>query len=206
MSMEQKAINLKSLTMDELAGVVNLYPWYGAARKELCQRMAGMGGEFWGVSQFSDQAMYVGDRGMIAEIMRQGKSADYADKDLESLLGTYIDEKKREESSRTESEGRKVHVVGGDFFSQTDYEKVRKAEDNVFVPQPIKKKAGQESPEGGPGLDFCTETLAQIYAEQGYFEQARKIYAKLILAFPEKSAYFASLIKELDKLINNQSL
>lgn len=206
MSMEQKAINLKSLTMDELAGVVNLYPWYGAARKELCQRMAGMGGESWGVSQFSDQAMYVGDRGMIAEIMRQGKSDDYADKDLESLLGTYIDEKKREESSKTESEGRKVHVVGGDFFSQTDYEKVRRAEDNVFVPQPIKKKAGQESPEGGPGLDFCTETLAQIYAEQGYFEQARKIYAKLILAFPEKSAYFASLIKELDKLINNQSL
>jgi len=206
MSMEQKAINLKSLTMDELAGVVNLYPWYGAARKELCQRMAGMGGESWGVSQFSDQAMYVGDRGMIAEIMRRGKSDDYADKDLESLLGTYIDEKKREESSKTESEGRKVHVVGGDFFSQTDYEKVRRAEDNVFVPQPIKKKAGQESPEGGPGLDFCTETLAQIYAEQGYFEQARKIYAKLILAFPEKSAYFASLIKELDKLINNQSL
>lgn len=204
--MEQKAINLKSLTMDELAGVVNLYPWYGAARKELCQRMAGMGGESWGVSQFSDQAMYVGDRGMIAEIMRQGKSDDYADKDLESLLGTYIDEKKREESSKTESEGRKVHVVGGDFFSQTDYEKVRKAEDNVFVPQPIKKKAGQESPEGGPGLDFCTETLAQIYAEQGYFEQARKIYAKLILAFPEKSAYFASLIGKLDNLINNQTL
>lgn len=206
MSMEQKAINLKSLTMDELAGVVNLYPWYGAARKELCQRMAGMGGESWGVSQFSDQAMYVGDRGMIAEIMRQGKSDDYADKDLESLLGTYIDEKKREENSKAENEGRNVHVVGGDFFSQTDYEKVRRAEDNVFVPQPIKKKAGQESPEGGPGLDFCTETLAQIYAEQGYFEQARKIYAKLILAFPEKSAYFASLIKELDKLINNQSL
>ena len=204
--MEQKAINLKSLTMDELAGVVNLYPWYGAARKELCQRMAGMGGESWGVSQFSDQAMYVGDRGMIAEIMRQGKSDDYADKDLESLLGTYIDEKKREENSKAENEGGKVHVVGGDFFSQNDYEKVRRAEDNVFVPQPIKKKAGQESPEGGPGLDFCTETLAQIYAEQGYFEQARKIYAKLILAFPEKSAYFASLIKELDKLINNQSL
>ena len=204
--MEQKAINLKSLTMDELAGVVNLYPWYGAARKELCQRMAGMGGESWGVSQFSDQAMYVGDRGMIAEIMRQGKSDDYADKDLESLLGTYIDEKKREENSKAENEGRNVHVVGGDFFSQNDYEKVRRAEDNVFVPQPIKKKAGQESPEGGPGLDFCTETLAQIYAEQGYFEQARKIYAKLILAFPEKSVYFASLIKELDKLINNQSL
>ena len=206
MSMEQKAINLKSLTMDELAGVVNLYTWYGAARKELCQRMAGLGGESWGVSQFSDQAMYVGDRRMIAEIMRQGTNNDYADKDLESLLGAYIDEKKREESPKTEDEVRKVRVVGGDFFSQNDYEKVRRADDNLFIPQPIKKKAGQESSDGGPGLDFCTETLAQIYAEQGYFEQAKRIYTKLILAFPEKSAYFASLIKELDKLINNQSL
>lgn len=56
------------------------------------------------------------------------------------------------------------------------------------------------------GLDFCTETLAQIYAEQGYFEQAKRIYGKLILAFPEKSAYFASLIGKLDNLINNQTL
>ena len=94
--MEQKAINLKTLTMDELAGVVNLYPWYGAARKELCRRMAGVGGESWGVSQFSDQAMYVGDRGSIAEIMHKGDGADYSDKGLEALLSSYIEEKKKE--------------------------------------------------------------------------------------------------------------
>lgn len=81
--------------MDELAGVVNLYPWYGAARKELCRRMAGVGGESWGVSQFSDQAMYVGDRGSIAEIMHKGDGADYSDKGLEALLSSYIEEKKR---------------------------------------------------------------------------------------------------------------
>lgn len=92
--MEQKAINLKTLTMDELAGVVNLYPWYGAARKELCRRMAGVGGESWGVSQFSDQAMYVGDRGSIAEIMHKGDGADYSDKGLEALLSSYIEERK----------------------------------------------------------------------------------------------------------------
>ena len=40
-------INIHTLTLDELAGVVNLYPWYGAARVELCRRMALMG-EDWG--------------------------------------------------------------------------------------------------------------------------------------------------------------
>ena len=45
--------------------------------------------------------------------------------------------------------------------------------------------------------DFCTETLAEIYAEQGYPEEARRIYSKLILFYPEKSAYFASLIEKL---------
>ena len=47
--------------------------------------------------------------------------------------------------------------------------------------------------------DFCTETLAQIYADQGYPEQARQIYSRLSLRFPEKSAYFAALIEKLKK-------
>ena len=201
--MEQKAINLKTLTMDELAGVVNLYPWYGAARKELCRRMAGVGGESWGVSQFSDQAMYVGDRGSIAEIMHKGDGAYYSDKGLEALLSSYIEEKKKEDAPVYE---RKVHVVGGDFFSQSEYEKVKKVEDNVFARFQPKTRPRPEEHGDVSGLDFCTETLAQIYAEQGYFEQAKRIYGKLILAFPEKSAYFASLIGKLDNLINNQTL
>ena len=56
-----RTINLKKLTMEELAGVVNLYPWFAGARKELCERMAALGGESWGVSQYADQAMYVAE-------------------------------------------------------------------------------------------------------------------------------------------------
>ena len=51
-----------------------------------------------------------------------------------------------------------------------------------------------------PVFDIFTETLAQIYAEQGYYEQAKDIYSKLILAYPEKNAYFAALIQKLDEL------
>jgi len=44
---------------------------------------------------------------------------------------------------------------------------------------------------------FCTETLAQIYVDQGYYEQAKFIYSKLLLRYPEKNAYFAALIQKL---------
>ena len=47
--------------------------------------------------------------------------------------------------------------------------------------------------------DFCTETLAQVYLEQGYPAEAKKIYSKLILRYPEKSVYFATLIEEIEK-------
>ena len=183
--MEQKAINLKTLTMDELAGVVNLYPWYGAARKELCRRMAGVGGESWGVSQFSDQAMYVGDRGSIAEIMHKSDGADYSDKGLEALLSSYIEEKKKEAPVYE----RKVHVVGGDFFSQSEYEKVKKVEDNVFARFQPKTRPRPEEHGDVSELDFCTETLAQIYAEQGYFEQAKRIYGRESGAFADSHAF-----------------
>ena len=47
---------------------------------------------------------------------------------------------------------------------------------------------------------FATETLAQIFVEQGRYEEAKRIYSRLILEIPEKSAYFASLIEKLDQL------
>ncbi len=56
-----------------------------------------------------------------------------------------------------------------------------------------------------PGLEendeIVTETLADIYEQQGHFLKAKEAYQKLILKFPEKSAYFASRIQNLEKHI-----
>jgi hypothetical protein len=49
--------------------------------------------------------------------------------------------------------------------------------------------------------EIVTETLASIYEQQGHFVKAKVAYEKLILKFPEKSAYFASRIQELEKRI-----
>ena len=45
--------------------------------------------------------------------------------------------------------------------------------------------------------EIISETLALIFAEQGYVGKAIKIYKKLSLHNPEKSCYFADQIKKL---------
>ena len=201
-------INLRTLTMEELAGVVNLYPWFAAARKELCVRMSALGGESWGVGQYADQAMYVADRSIISGIMRSSAVKDYSDSDLETLLSSYMEESRSGDAAEPAAQPARAArpVPGGGFFSKDEYDKVRRAGDNFTFRAPDRREFASGNAEDSLSLEFCTETLAEIYAEQGYFEQSKSIYRKLLLAFPEKSAYFASLIEKLDKLINNQNL
>ncbi len=44
-----------------------------------------------------------------------------------------------------------------------------------------------------------TESMAEVYAQQGYYKRAVKIYEQLSLKYPEKSSYFAVKIVELQK-------
>ena len=195
-------IDIKKLTLDELTGVVNLYPWFGGARKELCERMSRMGGDAWGESQYADAAMYIAARGKLSDMMRSARRSDWGDADVERLLKSYIAEEKKEDDVPAEVPARKVYAGVGDYFSQDEYDQVRKNDDNVFSRYAAKARQGRTSSEEARDLEFdvYTETLARIYLEQGYPEQAKSIYSKLILAYPEKNAYFAALIQKIDEL------
>ena len=195
-------IDIKKLTLDELAGVVNLYPWFGGARKELCERMNRMGGDGWGEAQYADAAMYIGAREKMAQMLRSSKVEDWTDADVERLLKSYISEKEEDSpvsENNAPGEKRKVYAGVGDYFSQDDYDQVRRADDNVFSRYAAKARQGKTSSEeaGDVEFDLCTETLAGIYLEQGYPEQAKRIYSKLILAYPEKMLTLQPLFKKL---------
>lgn len=47
--------------------------------------------------------------------------------------------------------------------------------------------------------DIASEYLAEIYLEQGRTERAIQIYEALIVKFPEKSVYFADIIKKINE-------
>jgi hypothetical protein len=48
--------------------------------------------------------------------------------------------------------------------------------------------------------DVVSETLAKIYRDQGNLAKARWSYERLMLLHPEKSSFFAALLKEIDDL------
>ena len=181
-------IDLRKLNLEELTGVVSLYPWFALARVELCRRMVRLGDMGWPAAKFAEQALYLGSRSLVFDMLekRDGSAAGSA------------------ESVAPRRPERQVFVVGGDYFSQSQYDRVRKADDAVFSRFAAKTRSEAEKEgDGSHGIEFCTEALAEIYAEQGYYEQAAKIYSKLILRYPEKSAYFATLAEKMNKEINN---
>lgn len=100
-------------------------------------------------------------------------------------------------------------IPGGDYFSRNEMESLE-----LDSSRPIDKFISEKpsllrgsAPAADPVVidiqeefddsGFYTETLATIYAEQGFVKRAVDVYAKLILQYPEKSLYFASLVKEL---------
>ncbi len=105
-------------------------------------------------------------------------------------------------------------IPGGDYFTRREMELLELDENKPidkfiaekpsllrgsgYSSEPVEVEETDEFVDSG----FYTETLARIYAEQGFVKRALDVYAKLILLYPEKSTYFASLVKEL-KTKNN---
>ena len=177
--------DLRKLTIGELTALVQTYPWFGAARVEICRRTA-QGAD----AAFCEAAIYASSRRELYEMMYKRDRSDFVDGAAAIAI--------------KEAPKKAVRVSGADFFSQSEYDSVRQEGDDVFASF-VRNVRSEKSEEIADEtlLSFCTETLAQIYAEQGYPDQAKYIYSKLSLRYPEKNAYFAALIEKLDSIANN---
>lgn len=198
-----RSIDIKRLNLEELLGVVSIYPWYAGARRELCERMAKAG--TLSEQQLQQAALYVWSRRVLSDIVRAGERNDYSDSEVSRLLQEVMAPASKEVAPEVAPEpspqeaARRIFVVGGDYFSASQYKEVRRSEDSIFSGFATSEREDLPGELPEEEFDLCTETLAQIYAEQGYNEEAKQIYSKLSLRYPEKSVYFAALIEKLDK-------
>ena len=84
-----------------------------------------------------------------------------------------------------------------DKFIQTDPGRIvmkKTAEENENIDDLAERSSAKPK-----ALNLVTESFAKIMTMQGRYDKAIEIYKKLILKFPEKSAYFASKIDEISK-------
>ncbi|MFC6103233.1 hypothetical protein [Olivibacter domesticus] len=129
----------------------------------------------------------------------------------ETVNDIVLDQQIRENIFHLQSPEDKLSVKDGSktvafkVSHQTDdiIERFIKEEPQIKPPQAnkitLENKARQSAEDQST---FVSETLAQIYAEQGLFHKAIDTYMKLSLKYPEKSVYFADRIKDLENKIN----
>lgn len=188
------------------------YPWYSLAHLELYKQMS-LRGEEHRKAYLQIVASKIYSRASlykpVAEVKEEGKSS-IAVSDFE--FSFELDD----EPTSPAMPEKKIVISGGDYFSKNDFMELeldgKDSIDRFIIEKPSISKASADSNSDAKeisgadifeDINFFTETLAKIYAEQGFYKRAIEVYAKLILLYPEKSTYFASLVQELKNKNNN---
>ncbi len=225
--MKHLEITLKEMSIPELETLLAEYPWYTAARRELFLKLSARGEDYRkealrrnllyiypdytalkegyvlstkNIQQeyLEEGAVYVFDISEIADPVVSTESRSAAIISSEEIFMNEDSDETVEESDSLDAPKR-VYIVGGDYFSQED---LKEAEGNDFsslkTGHSLENTSELDSSEFNDE-DFYTETLARIYAQQELYDRANEVYEKLILLYPEKSAYFATLKKDIKK-------
>ena len=129
---------------------------------------------------------------------RTGRESDAA---ADSEDGFYVSEDAGENGGavpeQVDGQHRQIYVVGGDYFMPEELKNVQ----NKDISSLGTAHAASDAEDSSEFTDeaYYTETLARIYAEQELYDRANEVYEKLILLYPEKSAYFAALKNDIKK-------
>jgi len=200
--------NVPSLDVMEMETVLKQYPWFSYLREVLMEKLYRL-----------DEEAFREELKLTAVFLASRKTL------YDRIHAPAVEEEEIEEVPapvEVEVHRPRVIVAGGDFFSKEDLKSIspeddmevklrtspfyRPAEETVEENQEAQPQAssGRKSSlftEDGKvnydDLAFCTETLGHIYAQQGFYDKAIEVFSKLILLYPQKSAYFAALVNDL---------
>ena len=106
----------------------------------------------------------------------------------------YLQKKKIEETPKVKKKATLIDNFLSDKRSKTIKQKTQSRESEKTIH--TKVNLGEEKSKS----EFMTETLAQIYIKQAYYDKAIEAYEKLSLKYPKKNTYFASQIKKIKTL------
>jgi len=206
---------ISSLDVMEMEAMLKECPWFSFLRERLMEKLYSLDKEAF-LQQLQQTAVFLSSRKQLYERINSPVEVEQEHQPEAEDVG-------REEILEPVQRP-KVVVVGGDFFSKEDLKSIAPEEDMelklrtspFYRPSGEKASAETESAsrpraektsslmteDGKVNFDdlaFCTETLGHIYAQQGFYDKAIEVFSKLILLYPQKSAYFAALVNEMKK-------
>ena len=192
-------VDIQTLSSADLEQTLENYPWFTAARAEYVLRQGGTTMDREPIMAYARRfAVFFLSRGEFRNILEKRIAGEPESPAVQV----------NEESPTKPKKNDSYYVVGGDYFTKEDFQELER--NGLAVESPVLNTAALESDEPSPApkvvpdqavLDeILTETLAEVFADQMFYQRAIDIYKKLILLYPEKSVYFASLIEKLENL------
>jgi len=184
---------VSSLSTYDLQNILELYPWFTIARKEYVRRCGENDRDALMAAAAEAGLFLLSRKEFLMELLNHKPISEKPE----------IQPVAKEETAQAEQ--KKIYIIGGDYFGKEDFQALEKTGEAFDIDalrhNPIESTVSSmnavSASEATPleEEEIYTETLATIYAEQGLCDRAITIYNKLILLYPEKNAYFASLIE-----------
>lgn len=202
--------------LPEVEELLDEYPWFSVAHQVKLKIMLASGDERF-ANTVSLTAAYTVNREQLYAYLYLPKSevkseADDIDLMLAGQPIDYVIEGEATLAEYTETPGSEPVTLydSGEFFAleegstpvEEEKESVEDLLEKFIVANPkiipgAADKVGEEIKLSDSADGIVSETLANIYAQQGFYTKAIQVYKELSLQNPKKRAYFASLIKKM---------